>query len=149
VRHLRNKFGFSLNAAQTLTPTLNAFLRASLGDGRTEAYDFTDIDRSVSAGVSLSGKSWGRPNDTLGLAAVANTISKARKDFFEQGGLGILVGDGKLLNAGPEQILEPTYSYAVRPGVSVAADYQFVNHPAYNRDRGPVSILGARLHMQF
>lgn len=28
-------------------------------------------------------------------------------------------------------------------------DCQFVLHPAYNRDRGPVNVLGARLHVAF
>ena len=149
VRRLRNKYGGGLNIEQPITADLGFFLRASLDDGRTEAYDFTDIDRSLSMGLSLAGKSWGRPDDTVGLAGVVNNISKARKDFLEQGGLGILVGDGKLTNAGPEQILESYYSIAVIKGVTVTADYQFVNNPGYNRDRGPVSILGGRLHIQF
>jgi len=148
-RHLRNKFGGVLNVEQPITADLGAFLRASLSDGRTEAYDFTDIDRSLSLGLSSTGTRWGRPGDTVGLAGVVNNISKAHKDFFETGDLGVLVGDGKLTNAGPEQILEAYYSFAIRKGIEVTADYQFVNHPAYNRDRGPVSILGARLHAQF
>ncbi len=28
-------------------------------------------------------------------------------------------------------------------------DYQFANYPACNRDRGPVSLFGARLHVEF
>ncbi len=31
----------------------------------------------------------------------------------------------------------------------VTLDYQFIVNPAYNRDRGPVSVFGARLHAQF
>jgi high affinity Mn2+ porin len=31
----------------------------------------------------------------------------------------------------------------------VTADYQFIVNPAYNRDRGPVSVIAARLHTQF
>jgi len=149
VRRLRNKFGGGVNFEQAITSDLSAFLRASMGDGRTEAYDFTDIDRSVSAGLQLTGTSWGRGDDTVGLAGVIDNISKARKDFLEDGGLGILVGDGKLTNAGPEQILETNYIFSVRKGVEVTADYQLVNHPGYNRDRGPVSIFGVRLHVQY
>ena len=149
VRHLRNKFGGELNLEQPITADLGAFLRASLSDGRTEAYDFTDVDRSLSFGLSAAGTGWHRPDDTLGIAGVINNISKARKDYLEMGDLGVLIGDGKLTNAGPEQILEAFYSLAVRKSVEVTADYQFVNNPGYNRDRGPVSILGARLHAQF
>jgi len=28
-------------------------------------------------------------------------------------------------------------------------DYQFITNPAYNRDRGPVSVIGTRLRAQF
>jgi high affinity Mn2+ porin len=31
----------------------------------------------------------------------------------------------------------------------VTFDYQFIDNPGYNRDRGPVSVFGTRLHMQF
>ena len=149
VRRLRNKVGASLNVEQPITAELGVFLRAGFSDGRTEAYDFTDIDRSVSGGLSLAGTSWGRPDDTVGAAYVVDGISKAHKDYLEQGGLGVLVGDGKLTSAGPEQILETFYSYAVRKGVNVSVDYQLVNHPAYNVDRGPVHIFGGRFHVQF
>jgi high affinity Mn2+ porin len=149
VRHLRNKFGGEINLEQPITADLGAFLRASLNDGRTESYDFTDITRSLSGGLSLAGTAWGRKDDTVGTAFVVNNISHGLKDYLADGFLGILVGDGKLTNAGPEQICETFYSYAVRSGVEITADYQLVNHPAYNVDRGPVSILGLRLHAQF
>ncbi len=148
-RHLRNKFGGEVNIEQPITDQLGAFLRASLNDGRTEAYDFTDINRSLSTGLSLAGKSWNRPDDTVGAAFVVNNISKAQKDYLAEGFLGVLIGDGKLLNAGPEQVFETYYNYTVRAGINVTADYQLVNHPAYNVDRGPVNIFSARLHVQF
>ncbi|MDU6670667.1 MAG: carbohydrate porin [Bradyrhizobium sp.] len=28
-------------------------------------------------------------------------------------------------------------------------DYQLIVNPAYNRDRGPASLLGVRLHTQY
>jgi hypothetical protein len=31
----------------------------------------------------------------------------------------------------------------------IALDYQFINNPAYNRDRSPVSIFGLQLHLQY
>jgi high affinity Mn2+ porin len=149
LRRLRNKFGGALNIEQQIMTDLGFFLRASLDDGRTEAYEFTDIDRSLATGLSLAGGRWGRPDDTAGLAAIVDNISEARKKFLEAGGLGILVGDGKLINAGPEQVLETYYSYSLHAGIEITADYQCVNNPGYNRDRGPVSILGARFHAQF
>ena len=148
-RRLRNKFGAEINLEQPITNQLGAFLRASFNDGRTEAYDFSDINRSLAAGFSLAGKSWGRPDDTAGAALVVSNISKAQKDYLADGFLGVLIGDGKLLNAGPEQVFETYYSFTVRAGINITADYQLINHPAYNVDRGPANILGARFHLQF
>ncbi len=149
IRHLRNKFGGSLNFEQPITNDVGAFLRASLSDGRTETYDFTDVDRSLSLGVSVVGNRWGRPSDTVGATFVVNNLSKAHKDYFADGGIGVLIGDGRLTNAGPEQIFEAYYSAGIYKGVEVTGDYQLVNHPAYNVDRGPVDIFAIRLHGQF
>jgi high affinity Mn2+ porin len=59
-----------------------------------------------------------------------------------------LIGDRRLPHPGLEQILETYYSIALRAW-RITFDYQFFNNPAYNRDRGPVSVLGLRLHGQF
>jgi high affinity Mn2+ porin len=81
---------------------------------------------------------------------VVNQISKDRLDFFRAGGLGVLVGDGfgQPAQAGPEQILETYYNVSVTKWLSMTFDYQLINHPAYNAGRGPVSVLGFRLHAQ-
>jgi len=34
-------------------------------------------------------------------------------------------------------------------GAKLTLDYQFINNPAYNRDRGPVSVFGVRAHVEF
>ena len=115
----------------------------------SEPYEFTDIDRTVSAGLSLQGTRWHRASDTLGVAAINNGISAARERYLNAGGLGILVGDGRLPHPGPEQIVETYYSFAVFDAAHLAFDYQWINHPAYNRDRGPVSVAAIRLHAQF
>jgi len=114
-----------------------------------EPWDFTDIDRTVSGGVSLSGKSWGRQCDNVGVAATVNGISSIQQQFLNLGGLGILVGDGQLPNPGLERIIEAYYSYAITPSTRVTFDYQFITNPAYNTDRGPVSVFGMRLLAQF
>ena len=149
VRHLRNRYGGEINIEQQITVDLDIFLRASTSSDNVEPYEFTDVDRSLLGGLSLAGKRWNRPDDMVGAAFVVNNIGKAHKEYFEQGDLGLLIGDGKLSNAGPEQIFEAYYSHAVLKGVNVSVDYQLVNHPAYNVDRGPVHILGVRLHAQF
>jgi high affinity Mn2+ porin len=37
----------------------------------------------------------------------------------------------------------------LRDGLNVTLDFQGVNHPAYNRDRGPVAVWGLRVHLAF
>jgi high affinity Mn2+ porin len=149
VRAMHNRGGLSLSADQAITDDLGIFVRAGWAQGQYEDFDYTDIDRTVSGGVSLMGKRWGRPDDTLGLAFAVNEPSSAAKRFFAAGGLGILVGDGQLLHSGPEQIIETYYKIPVLSWATVTLDYQFVNNPAYNRDRGPASIFGGRFHVEF
>jgi len=149
VRRYRSRFGGELNVEQGLTDDLGAFLRASANDGRDEAYEFTEINRSLSAGLSLKGNRWDRANDTVGVAGVVNDISGDARNYFAAGGLGILIGDGRLPHYGSEDILEAYYSAQLAGWFTATADYQFVANPAYNRDRGPVSAITARLHAQF
>jgi high affinity Mn2+ porin len=148
VRRKSSRPGLSVNVEQALSSDLGAFLRASVNDGSKEAYEFTEINRSLAAGLSLKGDRWGRQDDTVGAAAVVNGLSGAARDYFAAGGLGILIGDGAL-NYGPEKILEAYYSLKVNKQLSFALNYQHVNNPAYNRDRGPISIYGVRIHSEF
>jgi high affinity Mn2+ porin len=148
VRHYNSRGGVSVLAEQQVSSDLGVFARAGWANGNIEPYEFTDIDRTVAAGLSLKGTRWGRPDDTVGLAGIVNGISAVHQAFLNAGGLGILVGDGQLPNAGSEKIVEMYYSFPVFSW-RVTFDYQFVANPAYNRDRGPVSIVGTRLHAQF
>jgi high affinity Mn2+ porin len=148
VRKRQDRLGIALNVEQEVTPDLGAFLRLSSDDGRKEAYEFTEINRSVAAGLSLAGARWGRPDDTVGLAAVVNGISGDARDYFAAGGLGILIGDGRLPHYGAESILETYYSLRVAKWLTLGLDYQFIQNPAYNRDRGPVSVIGLRVHLE-
>ncbi len=149
VRGYRSRGGASLNFEQQLTADLAAFARLGKAAGNVEVYEFTDIDRTVSAGLSLQGTAWRRAGDTLGVAAINNGISAARQRYLNAGGLGVLVGDGRLPHPGPEQIIESYYSLSVLKVAHLAFDYQWINHPAYNRDRGPASVVAVRLHAQF
>jgi len=148
IRQYRSRGGVSMNLEQEITSSLGAFVRAGVANGNVEPYEFSDIDRTVAAGLALKGTQWGRPDDTFGLAGVVNGISSEHQAFFNAGGLGILIGDGQLPHPGLEQIMEAYYQVPI--GLwHVTFDYQFIVNPAYNRDRGPVSVLGMRLHAQF
>ena len=149
VRHDGSRPGVALNAEQEFTDDLGGFLRASLNDGHKESYEFTEINRSVAAGLALAGKRWHRPDDTVGLAGVVNDISKDARNYLAAGGLGILIGDGALPKAGLEQIVELYYKAALVAGFSATVDYQHIENPAYNALRGPVDIFAFRLHAEF
>jgi high affinity Mn2+ porin len=148
VREYRSRSGLGLNLEQEAIDDLSAFARAGFASGNVEPDSYTDIDRTVAAGVSLTGKRWRRPDDTFGFAAIANAITPLHAEFLNKGGLGILVGDGQLPHPGLEQIIETYYQFSIYTW-KVTFDYQFVVNPAYNRDRGPVSIGGIRLHSEF
>jgi len=149
VRAYTSRPGISLNLEQQVTDTLGVFARAGWADGNVEPWDFTDIDRTISAGVSINGKQWGRPDDTIGIAGVVNGISGVHQAFLNAGGLGILIGDGQLPHPGPEQIFETYYSYALSSSTRLSVDYQLIVNPGYNTDRGPVNVFSGRVHWQF
>ncbi len=149
VRQYRSRVGAHLSLEQQLADNLGLFARVGKAAGNVEAYEFTDIDRTVSAGVSLKGAAWRRAADTVGLVGIMNGISATRERYLDAGGLGILVGDGQLPHPGNEKIIETYYDAAVFHYAQLTLDYQWINDPGYNRDRGPVSVFAVRIHAQF
>jgi high affinity Mn2+ porin len=149
VRTYRNRPGVSINLEQQVIENVGVFFRAGWADPNVEPWEFSDIDHTVSGGVSINGKSWGRPDDTVGIAGVINGISNAHIAFLNAGGLGILIGDGQLTTYSTEKILEAYYSIALNASTKLAFDYQFLANPGYNADRGPVNVFATRVHWQF
>ena len=141
VRRYTSRSGIAANLEQQITPDLGVFMRTGLSSPNVESVAYTDVDRTV-AGASFSGKQWGRPDDVWAVAGVINNISSSHQAFFNAGGLGIVIGDGQLPHPGIEQILETYYMFPLY-GWKVTFDYQFVNNPAYNRDRGACLHLWA------
>jgi high affinity Mn2+ porin len=144
----RSKVGAGVSWDQALTGDLTAFSRLSWNDGRTESWAFTEIDRSLAAGLSLKGSGWGRADDTAAVAAVASGLSTGHRDYLEAGGTGLILGDGALTYA-PEEITEIYYSARVCRWLWVTPDYQYVEHPGYNSARGGVAIYALRAHVEF
>jgi high affinity Mn2+ porin len=92
----RYKYGFGINLKQEIRKDLGVFARLGWNDGKNQIYEFTDVDRTATAGVSLIGARWRRPDDTVGVAVVINGISAVHRQYLGAGGLGITVGDGAL-----------------------------------------------------
>ena len=145
VRRDQAKAGGGINVEQSIGSLGGVFLRASRNDGRTEAYAYSEIDRSLSAGVLLDGARWGRRGDSVGVGAARNGLSHSHRRYLAAGGLAFFLGDGAL-NYRPETIVETYYSFALASRAWLSLNVQRIVHPAYNADRGPVNVYGLRLH---
>lgn len=143
------KYGFALNAEHEFIPSLSGFVRAGWNEGQHESWNYTEVDETVAFGGALSGGWWHRPRDTVGLAFAGDGLSRNHRRYLALGGLGFVLGDGRL-SYGPERIVEAYYNLPLPfyRGVYGALDVQYIDDPGYNRARGPVTVLGARLHLE-
>ncbi|MBS1523593.1 MAG: carbohydrate porin [Bacteroidetes bacterium] len=146
----RHKYGFGINTDQYITKDFGVFAKASYNDGHTETWFFTEIDRSLTFGGVLKGTCWHRKDDELGIGFIANGLSPDHRAYLAAGGYGFIIGDGQLPHYSPEMIAE--LYYKINPFHQkfwLTPDYQFILHPAYNADRGPVNVFGIRAHVEF
>lgn len=143
-----SKFGLGVNIEQELSNQTGFFARAGWNDGKYATWAFTEIDRSVTAGISLKGVTWNRTGDTWAVIGIINGLSKNHRAYLKAGGYGFIIGDGNL-NYGTEKIIETYYSAQLNKFLWFSFDYQFVNNPGYNKDRGPVHVFGLRGHVEF
>lgn len=147
-RSYRDKYGFGANYEQDITEDLGVWARAGWNDGQTESWAFTEIDQTVALGLLLTGDHWNRPQDEVGVGAVINGLSAAHREYLAAGGLGFILGDGKL-NYANEEIIETYYNFKITNGITVSGDLQGVRNPGYNADRGPVVVAAMRLHFEY
>ncbi len=147
-RQGRKKYGFGFNGEQQLTDNMRVYSRVGWNEGRHESFAYTEVNSTAAMGFDIQGKRWKRPADKLGLAGVTNGISGDHRRYLELGGHGFLLGDGGL-SYGRENIVEFYYTAHLARGISISADLQHITNPGYNRDRGPVWVPGARLHLEF
>ena len=144
----RHKYGFGLNLEQELTSQIGAFARLGWSDGRNESFAYTEVDRTAELGLFTKGDKWHRRNDRVGAAFVLNGIVAAHQQYLALGGSGFLLGDGNL-TYGHEKIVEAFYTAHLWRGFFTSFDLQHINNPGYNKDRGPVTVPGLRLHVDF
>src|SRR5712664_650853 len=142
------KYGFVANFEQPFNDWLGIFGRWGWNEGRHESYAYTEVDETVLFGLGASGVRWGRRFDRAGLAFVSNGISRDHQQYLALGGLGFILGDGRL-NYGRENIVETYYALHAWRGAYPSFGFQYVDHPGYNRDRGPVLVPTLRLHLEF
>jgi high affinity Mn2+ porin len=146
----RRKYGFGLNLEQPVSDAGETGLFARLGwnDGANESFAFTEVDRHLSAGVQVSGVHWGRKDDRFGAAGSRTGIVRVHRDYLNAGGLGFLLGDGKL-NYGAEEIMETYYRVQLGRPLQVSPDLQLIRNPGYNSDRGPALVGSVRVNFRY
>ncbi len=146
----RRKFGFALNGELPLADDgdTGLFARAGWNDGRTESFAYTEVDRSLSGGLQLSGVHWGRSQDHLGIALAVDGLSPDHREYLALGGSGFVLGDGAL-HYGRECIAEAYYSLALFKQLTLGPDFQLIRNPGYNRARGPARFVSLRAHLEF
>lgn len=86
------------------------------------------LHQTFEGGLGANGAIWHRTHDRAGVVLVSNAIAKAHQIYLAEGGLGFLLGDGRL-NYGRENIVETYYTAHVWRGVYVAPDLQHTNNP--------------------
>jgi len=146
--HITRKYGFGVNLEQNLTTNITAFARFGWNNDKTESFAYTEVGQTFEGGVGAKGGLWRRRQDRAGVALVSNAIGKYHQEYLAGGGLGFLLGDGRL-NYGRENIIETYYTLHLWRGICVAPDLQHINNPGYNRDRGPVLVPSLRGHVEF
>ena len=144
----RVKTGLGVNTEYTFPRSVRLFARAGWNEGHNESFAYTEVNNSAQAGGDLSGPWWNRSQDRLGVAVVSNGLSAAHREYLALGGYGFLLGDGTL-RYGREDILETYYTAHVWRGLSASGGLQYIDHPGYNRDRGPILVSMVRLHVDF
>jgi hypothetical protein len=129
----RRKVGLGLNIEQPLADSgeTGAFLRLGWNDGRTEDFAFSEVDRHLSGGLQVAGTRWGRTEDRLAVALLLHGLSLDHRDYLAAGGIGFLLGD------------ELGHYTELTPGM------QLIEHPGYNRDRGPAFVATLRLNLRY
>jgi hypothetical protein len=146
--NITRKYGFGVNLEQHLTRNLAAFGRFGWDNGKTESFAYTEVDQTFAGGLGAYGSLWHRAHDRFGVAFVTNAIKKDHQEYLAAGGLGFLLGDGRL-NYGRENIIESYYTAHVWRGIYIGPGLQHIENPGYNRDRGPVLVPSFRLHLEF
>ena len=142
------KYGFGFNTEQEVTDKLRLFGRFGWDEDQHESFVYTEVAQTILCGGDYTGRDWRRPNDKIGVAFVSNAIKRDHQNYLHYGGLGFLLGDGNL-NYGREDIVEWYYNAHLWRGFYSAVGGAYIDHPGYNRDRGPVYVPTVRMHIDF
>ena len=147
-RQPNTKVGIGISLEQHIIDDVGVFFRAMWSDGKTEVYTFTPTDRSLALGTLVKGSPWKRPADSVGFGWAENWISGIHAQYLGMGGVDGFIGDGKIHQAS-EGSVELFYSLNLGALAWLTLDYQEIWNPGFNSDRGPVSVIGWRAHVEY
>jgi hypothetical protein len=144
----RVKYGTASNVEYDLGESVRLFARTGWNSGDTESFAYTEVNNTGAIGGDVTGSRWHRDDDRFGIAAVSNGLSGPHREYLRLGGLGFVLGDGNL-RYGRETILETYYTARLWRGLYASIGGSYIVNPGYNRDRGPVFVQMARVHVDF
>ena len=135
----RTKYGFGLNIEQPLANDGETGLFARLGwaNGTNSAWSYTEVDRHASMGLQVSGRNWGRTDDRFGIAVAAEGLTGSHRHYLEEGGIGMLIGDGAL-NYGLEEVFEDLLPHPAWPLCAAQPRFPVYREP---RDTTATGVL--------
>ena len=145
----RDRTGVSLNLEQQLTETMGMFLRAGWADGNIEPWDFTDVDRTVSGGVAINGKTWDGRTTRSALPASSMVSPPTTKPISLPAALASSSATARCRTTASNRSSRLITAMPSRTTTKVTFDYQFIANPGYNADRGPVNAFAGRFHSTF
>ena len=148
VRRKQSKVGAGVSVEQAITEDVGVSIRAMKSDGKTEVDSFTSTDSSAALAAVARGVRWARPKDSVGLGLARNWISSSHVNYLSLGGADAFIGDGRI-SYKPEHLTEAYYNVNLSKLLWLTLDFQHLQNPAYNADRGPVTIYGLRAHLEF
>jgi high affinity Mn2+ porin len=127
-------YGFGFSFDQQITSTLTAFARYGW-----QPEDVARIEQACSGGLQISGKTFGRPDDAIGVACGWALLGSDSRQLYALSGA----------RAGDETHLEVYYRLRATEYLEFTPDIQWVMNPDGNRDNPSFGVFGLRARLAF
>jgi hypothetical protein len=123
-------YGFGLSTDQQVAEGVTLFARYGRQRGIV-----SPVGQAWSAGLGITGKFFGRDEDTVGLAFGQAVMGKSRKAFDT--------------NFGDEYRMELYYNTKVNNNLNITPDLQWVKNPLGNKANSSAWVFGVRAFLHF
>ena len=148
VRQYRSRGGVSMKIEQEISSDLGAFVRAGAANATSSPTSSVTSTARWRPGLRSRGRDGGGRTTRSDWPAWSTEFPASTKpSSMPVGSVSSSAMANCRIPVSNRSSRRITNSPIGQWGVTF--DYQFIVNPAYNRDRGPVSVLGMRLHAQF